>query len=352
MRCLIIGPYYNGVANVIKVHKHYLELRGIKVDWYGFNDVSFDMTDILNNTEKLISSVKFSNYDIIDFHIGMYEAEQLLLKYLNPHTLPPRIFSVHSTSFELFKKINMPHLQEAVNNSIGDFFNGFIFYGTFARKLFESKYSKRPSQTIFIPATHSDLNITEKDNIKFEKKYGLKIGEYIGIIGYPSKWKNWQLMIDSFPKINKKTRFVFAGPWWDKKLGFAKKIIGNVDISVISEYVDGKDYPIFVKNSKFGVFPYINYPTFQGSGTVANYISCGKPCIVSSVTSLPEYVGNGGIVVNSEKPTEWAKAMNSLLGNEFLLSRLSKNMDSRKKLVDPKTYIDKVVKFYKKFIHR
>jgi len=349
MKCLVIGPKYNGVANIIKVHKKYLEHLGVSVDWYGFKDQTFELNEIINGAEKLLNKIDFSKYDIIDCHIGMYEPEQILMLLLVNYDLPPRIFSVHNISFEMFKKMGFPKLQRAINNTIPKFFNSFIFYGDYPQKYFKEKYGRINSTKIYIPPTHVNSKIPNILIKKFEDKYSLLAGSYIGIIGYPSKWKNWKLLLRSFKYVDKQIDFVFAGPWWDKKLGFTKKIINKVSVRVIPDYLQGSDYTLFIRNSRFGVFPYTNYPTFQGSGTLSNYIWHGKPAVVSESTSLPEYIKDAGIILNDSDPKKWGRAISYLL-NDKNLSQFEVVVNKRKELFAPEVYANKVFDFYKKII--
>jgi len=349
MKCLVIGPKYNGVANIIKIHKKYLERLGVAVDWHGFKEQTFEFSKIINGIERLLNKIDFSKYDIIDCHIGMYEPEQFLLPILVNCDLPPCIFSVHNISFEMFKKMGFPKLQEIINNTIPIFFDGFIFYGKHPQKHFKEKYGQISSAKIYIPPTHVNSKISNTLIKNFEDKYSLRTNSYIGIVGYPSRWKDWQLLLQSFKYVNKQIDFVFAGPWWDKKIGFVKKKINKVHVRVIPDYLQGNDYTLFIKNSKFGVFPYTNYPTFQGSGTLANYIWHGKSAIVSNSTSLPEYIKDAGIILNNNDPKKWGQAISYLL-NDKNLCRFKTIVKKRKDLFSPETYADKVLNFYKKII--
>jgi glycosyltransferase involved in cell wall biosynthesis len=60
------------------------------------------------------------------------------------------------------------------------------------------------------------------------------------------------------------------------------------------------------------------YPSFfEGFGfPPLEAMKCGVPVIASATSSLPEVVGNGGMLVNSYKPTEMAKAMQEILENK------------------------------------
>jgi glycosyltransferase involved in cell wall biosynthesis len=349
MKCLVIGPKYNGVANIVKIHKGYLERLGVKVDWHGFKEQTFKLDEIADGVEKLLGKIDFSKYDVIDCHIGMYESEQFILPFLVNSKLPPRVLSVHNISFSIFNKIGLPKIQEAINNITPNFFNGFIFYGSHPQKLFKDKYGQINSTMIFIPPTHINTRFSKAVIKDFENKYDLQTNNYIGIIGYPSKWKDWKLLLRSFRYVDKEIDFVFAGPWWDEKLGFTKKRINKIRVRVIPEYIEGNDYTLFIKNSKFGVLSYIDYPTFQGSGTLANYIWHGKPAIVSNTTSLPEYLKDAGIVIDKNDPKLWGKAISQFLEDKILY-KYEAIAEERRILFSPENYARRVLEFYRKII--
>lgn len=100
----------------------------------------------------------------------------------------------------------------------------------------------------------------------------------------------------------------------------------------------------------FGLFvPYTNYPTFQGSGTLANYIWHAKPAIVSNSTSLPEYIKDAGIILDRNDPKIWGRAISHLL-NDKNLSRFEVTINKRRELFAPEVYVSKVLGFYEKII--
>jgi len=346
MKVLLVGPKYNGIAKVIKVLKKHLTDLGVNTEWKGTHSLTFDPKEIIQNVNILLQKINFQKYDILDFHIGMYEAEQLLLLSLRDRAIPPTIFSVHSLEFELFKKIGLPKIQNSINEKIGRFFNGYIFFGNYARRIFRERYGTLISKTVFLCPTHADVKINKNDLINFRKKYQLR-QKFICLIGYPSKWKDWELLLKAIETIDTPIEFIFAGPWWDQKLGFTRKKINNVLIKVFPQFIEEKDFVLFIKNSLFGIFPYITYPTFQGSGVLSNYIWEGKTCIVSNVACLPEYIGNAGIVINNHNPNEWGKTMSLLIKNETLRKSLEEKMKKRSKLYFSPTYFARQVKkFY------
>lgn len=66
------------------------------------------------------------------------------------------------------------------------------------------------------------------------------------------------------------------------------------------------------------------YPSFfEGFGfPVLEAMSCGVPVITSNVSSLPEIVGNGAIMIDPDKPDEITEAIREVLTNGELRSEL------------------------------
>ena len=96
--------------------------------------------------------------------------------------------------------------------------------------------------------------------------------------------------------------FYFIGKWWEEKLGFQHKIIGKVEIRVISGEISHHDFFICIKNSLFGIFPYAKYPTFQCSGILPVFINLGKAVVATETATISEYInGAGRLVANNNR---------------------------------------------------
>lgn len=76
-------------------------------------------------------------------------------------------------------------------------------------------------------------------------------------------------------------------------------------------------------------------------------MSCGCPVIVSNVSSLPEVVGDAGIVVNPESDDEIENALAKICSDKDLRSRLSKAGIVRARAFSFKTVAETTLKLYR-----
>jgi glycosyltransferase involved in cell wall biosynthesis len=53
-------------------------------------------------------------------------------------------------------------------------------------------------------------------------------------------------------------------------------------------------------------------------------MNCGTPVITSNLTSIPEVVGNAGMLINPHNPNELPNALLTLLNNEPMQEMFSK----------------------------
>lgn len=85
-------------------------------------------------------------------------------------------------------------------------------------------------------------------------------------------------------------------------------------------YIAQEDSPLLMKGAKAFIFPSL----YEGFGMPPlEAMACGTPVITSNTTSLPEVVGEAGILVNPESEEEIFVAMEKLLGDEEYRRKLS-----------------------------
>ena len=85
------------------------------------------------------------------------------------------------------------------------------------------------------------------------------------------------------------------------------------------EYVPFAELPRLINQAIALVFPSL----WEGFGLpVLEAMACGTPAIASNVSSLPEVVGNAGLLINPDKPGEIAEAMNTVATDAKLRSQL------------------------------
>lgn len=98
------------------------------------------------------------------------------------------------------------------------------------------------------------------------------------------------------------------------------KIPANV--TFINEYIPDGELAEKIAASKIVVLPYRDA---TGSMTVVQAYYYGKPVIATDVGTFPEYVKDGGIIVEREDPRALADSIDKLLSDGELLKTLSAN---------------------------
>lgn len=94
------------------------------------------------------------------------------------------------------------------------------------------------------------------------------------------------------------------------------KLSGRV---IFTGYVEEEEAPVLMKGARAFVFPSL----YEGFGMPPlEAMACGTPVLTSNVSSLPEVVGETGILVDPESVGSIAEGMKTLMDDDELCSRL------------------------------
>jgi len=178
----------------------------------------------------------------------------------------------------------------------------------------------------FLPISRNDRQL-----IEVKERYKLPY-RFILFLGTIEPRKNIAALIRAFDGLKKYaaekkdenlTRFklVIAGQsgWLGGKIDREiEKAEYKNDILAIN-FVPAKDKPYVINLATLFVYPSV----FEGFGfPPLEAMKCGVPIITSNNSSLPEVVGNGGIMVNFDETDEIEKAMRQILENPELYDKL------------------------------
>lgn len=149
---------------------------------------------------------------------------------------------------------------------------------------------------------------------------------FILYLGGFSERKNVASLITAFSKVyknlDKKYNLVIVGSYKDSsqrllKLTTELKIESNV---IFTGYVPEEHLPAFYNSCDTFVYPSF----YEGFGLPPlEAMNCGTPVIASNLTSIPEVVGDGGILINPYDISEISSAIGNLLCNKKLREELS-----------------------------
>jgi glycosyltransferase involved in cell wall biosynthesis len=200
-----------------------------------------------------------------------------------------------------------------------------------------SEFSKRDilkffpidESKIFVTPLAADKKYVPKDKIYcrnfLKDRYNLTT-PFILYLGGFSERKNVASALTAFSKVyrdlDKKYNLVIVGDYKDSsqrlvKLTTQLKLDSHV---IFTGFVPEEHLPIFYNGCDTFIYPSF----YEGFGLPPlEAMNCGTPVIASNLTSIPEVVGDGGILINPYDISEISFAIGTLLGSEKLRTELS-----------------------------
>ena len=170
----------------------------------------------------------------------------------------------------------------------------------------------------YIPLDKTHCRCFLKDTYNLTDPFILYLGGF-------SERKNVASALIAFSKVykdlDKKYNLVIVGAYKDSSQRLVKlvtelKIDSNV---VFTGFVPEEHLPIFYNGCDTFIYPSF----YEGFGLPPlEAMNCGTPVIASNLTSIPEVVGDGGILINPYNILEISNAIGNLLGNEQLREEL------------------------------
>jgi glycosyltransferase involved in cell wall biosynthesis len=167
----------------------------------------------------------------------------------------------------------------------------------------------RPVETAF------DLEVVRR-------KFRLGSEPFILSLGTIQPRKNYQRLIQAFAKIQPSVSLVIGGSLgWGFESVFAEVHRHGLEDRVhFIGFVADADLPALYSAASLFVYPSL----YEGFGLPAlEAMACGTPVVASNRSSLPEVVGEAGLLVDPLDPEALAEAMAKVLSDPCLHQRLS-----------------------------
>lgn len=256
---------------------------------------NFDL-DIIHSPENstLVTKLKFQK-KIITVHD------------IRQHVFPE--FNIETMLSYLFLPTTLKNADKIItvsNSTKNDIINYFQISADKIQVIYEAADKK------FKPLEHEDL-------LPIKKKYSLDF-PFILYVGNLSKHKNIPQLIKAFYNIRKldcNHKLVIAGKKkWKYKEIF--DLIDKLDLHdevIFTGYVSDKDLPALYNLADLFVYPSI----YEGFGLPPlEAMACGCPVITSNTSSLPEVVGDAGIMVDPYDVDELSTAIFKVLSNDVV----------------------------------
>lgn len=158
-------------------------------------------------------------------------------------------------------------------------------------------------------------------------KYQIE-GQYIIFIGTLQPRKNLERLIEAVSRI-KDLKLVIVGKttgpgrqgWLFQQILDKPAELGIENRVIFTGFAPTEDLPYLIAGSR----AYCLVSLYEGFGIpVLEALACGIPAIVSDVSSLPEVVGEAGLLVNPKSVDQIELAIRTLLTDQKLWTKLSK----------------------------
>jgi glycosyltransferase involved in cell wall biosynthesis len=270
----------------------------------------------------------------------------------------PVVATIHDLAFEhfpqTFKRRSSMQLRLTVRHTARSA-SHIITLSEYSRRDIIETYGIAPERISVTPASApaSFAPVTEeKELARVRDLYGIE-GDYVLSVGAIQPRKNLSRLIAAYSSLRrtqaggKLPQLVLVGKcaWlYDETL----RTIKDLEVSnsvVLTGYVPEDHLPALYSGALFFVYP--SY--FEGFGLPPlEAMKCGAPVIVGNKTSLPEIVGDAGVLVDPFDVNEIACAMERLMRDSSFRSHLRAKGLERAKLFDWKETARRTLAVYRK----
>lgn len=259
-----------------------------------------------------------------------------------PFSPCPVVVSIHDLSFEhlpqTFKWRSRKQLRITVRRTARQA-SQVIALSEYARNDIVNTYQVSPEKISVIPLSAGDSFRpirNEEELQRVRQTYGIK-GEYMLSVGAIQPRKNLSRLVAAYSRLRhakpevKLPKLVLAGKcaWlYDETLRAIKELELS-DAVIVTGYVPERDLPALYSGALCFIYP--SY--FEGFGLPPlEAMQCGVPVIVGDRTSLPEVVGDAGILVDPFDVDALAAAIEKVISDSNLRTELSLQGLARAKL--------------------
>lgn len=183
-----------------------------------------------------------------------------------------------------------------------------------------------------------------------KQKYHIT-GKYLLHLGTINPRKNLEFLIEVFADLKQSDlQLVITGKkgWYYEGLFDLVKKLNLEDKVIFTGYIDDVDKPALYNGASMFLFPSI----YEGFGLPPlEAMACGTPVIASNTSSIPEVVGDAGVLISPTDKAGWVRETKKLLSDDEKLRTLSAMSLERANKFSWDRCATQTVKIYEKLYH-
>ncbi len=269
-----------------------------------------------------------------------------------------RIISVHDMTFFLFPeyhvKIKVIYFRFFIK-LIPYFADKIVFVSKSTQNDFLQHFPKTNRSKIeqIYVGIDNEYNINRENESFVLSKYSLNSKKYILFIGTIEPRKNVNGLLTAFSdycKKNKNINLAIIGMIGWKYTNSMKTIDADIHSRInMLGYVSEEEKSIILSNALIFIYPSF----YEGFGIpILEAMLEEVPVITSNISSMPEVIGNCGILIDPTSSKNIEKAMIDLTDDAQLRTKLSMKAKERSKLFKGDTSADKYASLYGSIIKK
>lgn len=233
---------------------------------------------------------------------------------------------------------------------VKSFLSSDLFFGVSRHTLNDfSKFSKcvNSGNSFVCPLAANECykSVVKKDkSVYVKKKYGIPLEKkYVFSLCAIEPRKNLERALSCFLVFVRKNSitdlvWVLGGAAWDSFTELSKKF--DSDLIVRTGYIDDDDLPALYSNAEWFVYT----SQYEGFGLPPlEAMQCGCPVITSNNSSLPEVVGDAGIMIDWDSDKQHVEAYEKYYFNENLRKENSRKGMERAKCFSWKESVNDMI---------
>jgi len=197
---------------------------------------------------------------------------------------------------------------------------------------------------------YKPLSISWEKQVEFQAKYNLP-ERFLLYVGTIEPRKNLERLIEAYhyykqEEPNSELKLVLAGGkgWLYEGIFTRVQELQLEQDIVFTGYIDGEDLPFLYNMAIAFVYPSL----YEGFGLPPlEAMSCGTPVISSNASSIPEVVGEAGILIDPYQVNDLAAAIYKVAGSLSLQDELSRKGLERAQLFSWKKCAEETLQVYR-----